>query len=586
MNSETVFQRFEATVNRVSANAPFLHVLEETSNIYGIEAGDITYAAMLAQVLERARLFAEKGYRAGHRVGLLLENRPVYLEIWLALNSLGVSVVPINPDLRVAELEYLIDHSEMVLAIVLPGRLDEVRQAIVNAGLSIPVISPIDDLPESTVSTDRATGERVRATELGSHVGGESTSNTLAPTRVEHAERETALPLNSMSECALLYTSGTTGKPKGCILSNEYFLHCGDWYAQAGGHISLRHDSERMITPLPLFHMNAMAVSVTAMITVGGCLILPDRFHPRSWWESVQKSMATVVHYLGVMPSMLMGAEPSDADTRHSVRFGFGAGVDKKLHAAFESRFGFPLIEAWACTETGSGAVISAHEEPRHVGTSCFGRACENVDVRVIDDTGVDVAIGTPGELLVRRAGDNPRYGFFSGYLKNSQATDELWNGGWLNTGDVVVQHDDGSLHFIDRKKNVIRRSGENIAAVEVESILNRHPAIAMCAAGAAPDELRGDEVAVFIVLHSKSEHEPRVKTNSDTDNRNQAFEIVQWAMQQMAYYKAPGWIAFIDELPVTATQKLLRGELKTLLNQTLDANGFIDTRHLKKRTV
>ena len=537
MTSQTVYRRFVETAAR-RGNGPFLHILQETAGIYGIAAGDITYADMAAQVELWRQRFQDAGFGAGQRIGLLLQNRPVFLEIWLALNALGVSVVPINPDLRLAELEYLAEHSEMILAIVLPDRLAEMRQAVENAGLSMPVITADDDLPQAMT----------------------------AP--------RSGVELNSATECALLYTSGTTGQPKGCILSNEYYLHSGDWYAQAGGHISLRRDCERMLTPLPLFHMNAMAVSVMAMITAGGCLIMLDRFHPRSWWQSVRKSGATVVHYLGVMPSMLMGADPCAADRDHKVRFGFGAGVDKKLHAPFEERYGFPLIEAWACTETGSGAVISAHEEPRKIGTSCFGRPCDDVAICVVDDAGDRVPNGSPGELLVRRAGDNPYYGFFSGYLKNRKATDELWQGGWLHTGDVVVADEDGALHFVDRKKNVIRRSGENIAAVEVESILNRHPEIKISAAVAAPDEMRGDEVAVFIILDGGQGDEAKAQG------------IVAWALDQMAYYKVPGWIAFVDELPLTATQKILRGKLKDLMVTTFENAGFTDTRHLKKRKV
>lgn len=537
MTSETVYRRFMKTADR-RGDAPFLHVLEETAGIYGIPAGEISYANMAARI-ERWRVrFAKGGYGPGHRVGLLLQNRPVFLEIWLALNALGVSVVPVNPDLRLAELEYLVEHSELILVVSLADRIEELQQAVANAGLLVPVIAPSHNLPAAI------------------------------------REAEGAAELGSETECALLYTSGTTGRPKGCILTNEYFLHSGDWYANTGGHISLRKDCERMLTPLPVFHMNAMAVSVTAMITVGGCLIMLDRFHPRSWWKSVRESDATVVHYLGVMPSMLMGAEPSEEDRLHNVRFGFGAGVDKKLHAAFEDRYGFPLIEAWACTETGSGGVISAHEEPRKIGTSCFGRPCADVEVRVVDDAGNDAAAGMPGELLVRRAGSNPRYGFFSGYLKNQEATDELWAGGWLHTGDVVQQDEDGALHFVDRKKNVIRRSGENIAAVEVESILNRHPDIRISAAVAAPDDVRGDEVAVFMILEDGA-----------AGSVAKAEEIVQWALGQMAYYKVPGWIAFAADLPLTATQKILRGQLKDLMVQTFDAGGFIDTRHLKKRS-
>jgi acyl-CoA synthetase (AMP-forming)/AMP-acid ligase II len=134
-------------------------------------------------------------------------------------------------------------------------------------------------------------------------------------------------------EAALLYTSGTTGNPKGCILTNTYFLEAGRWYAEAGGLCALTPNGERMITPLPIFHMNAMAYSFMAMVAVGGCLTVLDRFHPSSWWRSVRESGATCLHYLGVMPSMLMGAPEEPADRDHSVRFGFGAGVDPKLHA-------------------------------------------------------------------------------------------------------------------------------------------------------------------------------------------------------------------------------------------------------------
>ncbi|RGP35922.1 ATP-dependent acyl-CoA ligase [Pseudotabrizicola alkalilacus] len=535
MSQNTVFQRFSETAQR-RGKAPFLQVMQETAQIYGIPAEEISYTEMAARVGLRAQGFARAGYGAGHRVGLLLQNRPVFLEIWLALNSLGVSVVPINPDLRLAELEYLAQHSEMVLAIVLPERLEEMQQAAANAGLSLPVICATDALP------------------------------------VARCPASAGLTIDRAHECALLYTSGTTGQPKGCILSNEYFLHCGDWYARTGGHIGLRQDCERMLTPLPVFHMNAMAVSVMAMISVGGCLILLDRFHPSSWWQSVRESGATVVHYLGVMPTMLSGAVPSDDDRRHSVRFGFGAGVDKKLHASFEQRFGFPLIEAWAMTETGSGGVICAYDEPRKIGTSCFGRAAPEVEARVVDDAGRDVSAGLPGELLVRHAGQNPRYGFFSGYLKNQQATDEVWAGGWFHTGDIVQRDADGSFHFVDRKKNVIRRSGENIAAVEVETILNRHPDIRMVAAAATPDEMRGDEVAAVIVL------------KAGTGTAETAAEIVRWGLEQMAYYKVPGWISFVEDLPLTATQKILRGKVKDLVETLMQQGRFHDTRALKRR--
>ena len=531
----TVYARFRETALR-RGEAGFLNVLPETADIYGIAAEEISYGAMLERVERWRAAFASRGYGAGHRVGLLLQNRPVFIELWFALNALGVSVVPINPDLRVSELEYIIAHSEMNAAFVLAKRREEVETAARQAGRPIPVVTDDGDVPAP--------------------FGGARPANAG----------------DGAIQCALLYTSGTTGQPKGCVLTNTYFLYSGDWYRDVGGLIDLGRDGERMITPLPLFHMNAMAVSVMAMLSVGGSLTMLDRFHPRSWWQSVRDSRATCLHYLGVMPSMLMSAPPSNEDRAHTVRFGFGAGVDKLLHAPFEERFGFPLLEAWAMTETGSGGVIAANAEPRKVGTSCFGRPAPEVEVRIVDDGDNDAAVGAPGELLVRRAGADPRYGFFREYLKNPEATAEAWQGGWLHTGDIVSRDADGDLHFVDRKKNVIRRSGENIAAVEVESVLNRLPAIRQAAVAATPDQVRGDEVAAVIIAEQPGA------------DRALAEEIVRWSLEQMAYYKAPGWICFVEELPLTATEKIQRGGLKDVVAKLMREGAFFDLRDLKRR--
>jgi acyl-CoA synthetase (AMP-forming)/AMP-acid ligase II len=537
LTNETVFTRFRETALRRGDGA-FLNVLAETAAVYGLTAGDVSYRAMLERVERRRSKLAERGYGEGHRVGLLLQNRPVFLEIWFALNALGASVVPINPDLRLSELEYIVGHSEMNAAFVLEERREELQMAAGNAGRVMPVATETCDVPKPS---------------------GGAASPTAG---------------NASTECALLYTSGTTGQPKGCVLTNQYFLHCGDWYRDVGGLIDLRADQERMITPLPVFHMNAMAVSVMAMVSVGGCLTMLDRFHPGTWWDSVRTSRATCLHYLGVMPSMLMSAAPSAQDKAHSVRFGFGAGVDKLLHGPFEERFGFPLIEAWAMTETGSGGVIGASSEPRKIGTSCFGRPDRDVMVRIVGDNENDVSVGTPGELLVRRAGADPRYGFFREYLKNPEATDEAWKGGWFHTGDIVSSDADGDLHFVDRKKNVIRRSGENIAAVEVETVLNRNPLVRQAAVAATPDQVRGDEVVALVIA---------ARSGAD---RAMAEEIVRWCLEQMAYYKAPGWIGFVDQLPLTATEKIQRGGLKDLVAELMREGSFHDMRALKRRQV
>lgn len=538
MKYSTVYEAFSATAARTPTH-DFFVTEKVTAKFYDMAPGAVTWQQAQQQVEQFRQCYAKAGWGHGHRVGLLLENRPAFFYHWLALNALGVSVVPVNSDMQQAELAYLIGHSEMGLVVSLPSRAADLSRAAAEAGCSLDVIAPdTDSIPAASDTAPRA---------------------------------DKAIGLDS--ECALLYTSGTTGLPKGCILHNDYFLRAGEWYAGLDGICSYRPDQERVMTPLPLNHMNAMANSAMVVMVAGGALIQLDRFHPRSWLESARECGATIIHYLGVMPAMLLSAPEADTDKDHQIRWGFGAGVDKENHAAFEQRFGFPLVEAWAMTETGAAAVIIANKPPRYTGQSCFGRAEDYVDVRLVDDDGKDVPENSPGEMLVRSSGDNPRQYFFQGYLKNAAATDEAWAGGWFHTGDIARRDGEGNLYFVDRKKNVIRRSGENIAAVEVESVLNRHPAVAMAAVTAVPDEVRGDEVFTSIVLSPEQ-----------TPSEALAQEIVTYVLDQLSYYKAPGYIAFVESLPLTASQKLQRGVLKKQVLSCFEQGDYIDTCGMKKR--
>jgi len=378
-------------------------------------------------------------------------------------------------------------------------------------------------------------------------------------------------------ECAVLYTSGSTGKPKGCILSNDYFLRSGRRYVELGGLCALEPGRERLATPLPLVHMNAMACSTLAMVMTGGCLVQLDRFHPRSWWPTVRTSRASIVHYLGVMPAMLLGMEPQQGpagdDFSAQVKFGFGAGVNPRHHAAFEQRFGFPLVEAWGMTETGNHGAIVANLEPRHVGSCCFGVPPAHLETRLVDEIGATVATGEPGELLLRHRGEDPRRGFFSGYLKNPEATAEAWAGGWFHSGDVVRQDADGAMYFVDRRKNVIRRSGENISALEVEAGLVADPAVAMVVVCPVPDDVRGDEVMACII--------PAPGTARITQT---ATDIARRSLQTLAYFKIPGYIAFVDSLPLTPSEKPRRGDIRALALSMLQRGECYDVRHLKQR--
>jgi crotonobetaine/carnitine-CoA ligase len=282
-------------------------------------------------------------------------------------------------------------------------------------------------------------------------------------------------------------------------------------------------------------------------------------------------SRATVIHYLGVMPPLLLKQPSTPEEREHRVKFGLGAGVEPELHEAFEKRFGFPLVEAWGMTETGR--IYADSVEPRQIHTRAFGRPRGVLEARVVDDHDRDVSRGTEGELVVRCAGPDPRRGFFSGYVKNPEATEEAWRGGWFHTGDVARQIPDDMLVFVDRKKNIIRRAGENIAAAEIEAVLLAHEAVAQVAVLAVPDEVREEEVMACIVPL------PSVTADAALADR-----LVDWCLERLAYFKAPGWILFLDRLPTTGTQKVQKAQIFPRGDDPRRRAGVIDRRQRKRR--
>jgi len=533
-SSQTVFTLFENTA-AACASRDFLHVPADACRDYADGPLCLSYGQARARIEALASRIHAAGYRQGHRVALALDNRPEFFIHFLALAKIGVSIVPLNAAMSVKELAYVLGHADVALAVTHQRHSSHLRAALPGA-------TPLCVLTGLDVPVAPATGPRVAGA----------------------------------TEAALLYTSGTTGAPKGCILTTEYFLEIGRLYTSLGGYCRFDGASDRLATPLPVTHMNALACSFMAMLMTGGCLIQLDRFHPSTWWRSIRTSRATAFHYLGVMPALLLNASPSNEDNvGASVRFAFGAGVDPRHHAAFEARFGVPLIEAWSMTETGAGAWITANREPRHLGERCFGMAPPGLAWRIIGEHGDDAADGAPGELLVRRDGPDPRRGFFAGYYKDDSATSQAWAGGWFHTGDLVRTDADQSFFFVDRSKNVVRRSGENIAAVEVESALQTQSDVLAAAVCPVADELRGEEVFAFVVLRTG------ISASLDTATRLQAH-----CRRLLAYYKSPGYVAFRHELPQTASQKLARADIKALAATAVESAQAFDLRHLKKRVV
>ncbi len=509
---------------------------------YHPDGWEISYRATLAEVERLKAIYAQAGYGLGHRVAILFEQRPEFVFHYFALNALGVSVVPVNPDYRRDEIHYLVEHSESSLIVGVDSRTEDLDSVVWMLGGAC-----------SRVSFDRFP-DKVPAPRTPARPG--------AP--------------DYATEAALLYTSGTTGRPKGCILTNEYFHSFGACYLGLGGALTMHDGKERMYNPLPLHHANCLSISLPAMLMSGGCLIFPDRFHASTWWKDLVASRATVVQFQGVIPNILLKLPECPEETRHTVRFALCAGVEPSLHELFEQRFNLPVVEMWSMTEVGR--LISDNHAPRAIHTRAFGRDNPWVEARIIDEQGNEQPADTPGELVIRHSADAPRKGFFSGYLKNDEATEEAWKGGWFHTGDAAVRDASGMLYFMDRKKNIIRRAGENIAAAEIEACLNAHAKVRQVAVLAAPDEVREEEVMACVVVRDAAD------IADDAKQQALAQSLFDWCYERMAYFKAPGWVLFVDSLPMGTSAKVQKIHIFPPGVDPRTQPGVIDLRAQKKQ--
>lgn len=467
--------------------------------------------------------FLAAGIKKGDRVAVMLLNRPEFLYIWFGLNKIGASIVPLNTALTLFEVEYQINHSESKMFVTDLEHwksLDKLWDKC--AFLQNLVILDSDLKPEK----------------------GELFSSFIdnQPVHLKKVE------IKSEDEAAILYTSGTTGNPKGCIEDQFYYLNTGRIYVRE--HLITSED--RIMTPLPLFHMNAQTLSVMGSLLSGAGLILEDRFHPTTWWKTIEENKATFFHYLGVIPSILMSLPEQKNDYKPITLFGIGAGVPKDIHEKFERRFNVQLLEVYGSTESGGGGIFLTGRrlKDRKVGTGSFGPVLPEVEAKIVDDDDNEVPYGQVGELLIRSSDThNRRKGFFKGYLKDPEATEKAWKNGWFHTGDFCKRDQDGYFYFVDRKKDMIRRSGENISASEVEGALLLHPKISDVAVIPVPDKLRVEEIKAYIVPVEKADLKPE--------------EVITWCEERLAYFKIPRYIEFREELPKTTTQKIQKAVLK-----------------------
>lgn len=490
------------------------------------EGREWSYAETLRQAQVTGRGIMELGCKPGARVALMLENRLEFFPVWFGTALAGGVHIPLNLEYRGDVLRHVLtDISAQVMfceGYLLPNLL----AAMEGANHGIEAIVVLGAFPDSTV----ASGVKILTWDDFAELAEASRLEAFV-TRVPGALG------------AIMLTSGTTGVSKGVMVSDKHCITHGREAAEAYGITS----SDVMYTCLPLFHANAQWATVLAAMSAGARVAISRRFSASRFWSSVTEAQATQIAFLGTMLHILMAQPSSDADRQHQVRIGTSVPCPLDVMVAFERRFGFPLLETYGNTETKR--ILSNRHYHRRIGSAGFPTATSIVEIH--DEEGWPVPHGTVGELVYR-----PKEpGILTlGYLNHPEATLANMRNGWWCTGDLAWQDPDDFFYFAGRKKDALRRRGENVSAFEVERALMTHADVLLAAVVAAPSDLSEDEILAILV------RKPGARATEA--------DIFTHANSHLPSFMVPRFVAFVDTLPETPTGKIAKAGLAARVMQ------------------
>jgi len=480
------------------------------------EGRDISYRDLDRETEHVAAGLAAAGIGQGDRVASLLFNTAEFPVLWFASAKRGSILVPLNTGLKGDILRYELADSAPA-GLVIDRRL-------------WPVYAPLrGDLG-------------IRREWIAGPVPGDG---TIPPGVPEFSGLRAATPLDPAptirpsDPVSIMYTSGTTGPPKGALIPHEKQIVTPTEIARRS---RLTRDSV-LFTALPLFHCNAQEMTCLVALLNDLTCAFDERFHASTYWETAARFGATHVSLLISMINVLYKQPSRPTDQQHGVRTALTAGTTRAIWPDFERRFGLTIIELYGMTECGCTTLMNP---PDRIRIGSIGTPLGFVEADVVDDDDHPVPPNTRGELVVR-----PRAPFtmFSGYLNQPGKTVEAWRNLWFHTGDYVTRDADGYYYFVDRKKDVIRRRGENLAPYDVETVLNRHPAIFESVVVGVPSPLGEEDVKAFVQLKPSTTADPR--------------ELFLFCAENLPFFMVPQYIEFIDEIPKTANQKAQRFALR-----------------------
>jgi crotonobetaine/carnitine-CoA ligase len=496
---------------RASRNPDKAYLVFEDKNG---EVQEFSYREFLRNVQRAAAGFAELGVGKGDAVVIHLPNCPEFLFSWFGLIWIGAVAVPSNTANTVPEMEHVLGYSEAVAVVV---------------------------SPEHWAVIDRA----ARATLVKHRVLARTTTpvdGAVLLTDFLAAEGEPPLvPVDGEDVAQMIFTSGTTSRPKAVMLTHTNCLRSGERASRSAA----TDDQDRFLTALPAFHVNAQSMTIMSSLTVGGTCILLEEYRASIFWSQLRRHRATSVSLVAMQVRTLLAQPPREDDRQHSLRRNFYAiNVLDSEKEEFERRYGVELVNGYGLSEAMTIVTVApVFGEKRwpSIGLPAYDRV-----VRIVDERGADVPLGSPGEIIVWGI---PGRTLMKGYFKDPEATAAALRDGWLYTGDNGYFDEKGYVYFFDRKKDVIKRSGENISASEVEVALLTHEDVAEAAVIGVPDPIRDEAVKAFVV--------PREGANLTVE------EILRHCREHLAGFKVPTIVDIIDGLPKTSIGKIEKKVLR-----------------------
>lgn len=477
----------------------------------------ITWQAFSDSSDRAAQMLLARGVKKGDRIAIMAHNHDAHVLLLFALSRIGAIMVPVNPEFGVAEAKYILNHSG-VSGIFCSAQTYPIAKEAIQEFAIQPWFCSMDGEIEQVPDLMQSISE----------------------------SKSMALPTDDFADdiCVLVYSSGTTGFPKGVMHSQRNLVLCAE---RQVARVELQPD-DRCMCVLPMFHVNALFYSILGTVAAGCCLVIVGKFSASKFWETVAKTGTTQVNLIMAVTSILAGRSRDEFVPGVRLRCVSGSPFTKETMDVFLNEFGVErVIEGFGMTEI-PGAFSNPYDGPHLLASMGYPGKHPDPNMtwtqaRVVDDAGKDVPDGTTGELVVKIPT------MMKGYFNDPEQTAAAFQDGWFLTGDLVYRTPEGCFYFVARKKDIIRRRGENIAGAELDRIISLHPNVLEVATIATDSELGEDEIMAVVV--------PRPGTNLVEE------DVRIWCAERLAAHKIPRFVIFVEKLPYTPTHKIAKFILK-----------------------